>query len=283
MKRDAMVFPFRWARSLAYLDDADFRRMFAAIIDYAENGEEPQFKGVMAALWRELKASIDEYFEEEARAEEEAEMVRNARREAGRKGAEFGKLGGRPKNPKEPLKGFMETPKTPQGVLETPNNPLRGFENPSPSKKETEKESTPQSPLKEKDKERITTGAHTREEKVSFIESSLKPTADYVKWSEEQFRRSVSAAVEKHLEYKPCVEDFSRYWLEPDRRGKYRFALEKTWSTAGRLATWYQRQLQRGGIPQTTPGGWHRDPKTGIVTGTGDEESYAEWKRNGGF
>ena len=119
-------------------------------------------------------------------------------------------------------------------------------------------------------------------EKESFVESSLKPTVDFGKWSEEQFKRSVSEAVCKHPEYKPCVEDFSRYWLEPDRRGKYRFALEKTWSTAGRLATWYAREVQRGNIqPQTT--GWHRDPKTGIVTGTADEESYAEWKRNGGF
>ena len=41
------------------------------------------------------------------------------------------------------------------------------------------------------------------------------------------------------------------------------------------------RRARGGGAEK--PGGFYRDPKTGIVTGTGDEASYAEWKRNGGF
>lgn len=259
MKRDAMVFPFRWVDSLLELED-DLPVMLVAIREYAEKGEEPNFKGAMAGLWREFKDRIDTDAEKYAtKCERNRENVK---------------------------KRWMRDD---TNVYDRMRKHTNGYERIRNDAKNTDGEGEGEGDLKKKPtcvgKEKAPADAvsSAAAEKESFVESSLKPTADYVKWSEEQFRRSVSAAVEKHPEYKPCVEDFSRYWLEPDRKGKYRFALEKTWSTAGRLATWYQRQLQRGGIQQTTSSGWHRDPKTGIVTGTADEDSYAEWKRNGGF
>ena len=168
--------------------------------------------------------------------------------------------------------------KTSEGQAVAPASPAS-----TASNKETKENLPPNPPLKEK-RETPSIGARTRARKEgeTFIRSYIR-SADFSKWGETEFRASVADAVKNHPEYASIVEEFSRYWLEPDKTGKPRFALQKTWSTAGRLATWHQRQMQRGGIPQTTPGGWHRDPKTGIVTGTGDEESYAEWKRNGGF
>lgn len=232
MTREAMVFPFRWARSLAYLDDADFRRMFTAIIDYAENGEEPQFSGALGAVWAEIAQRIDadsdKYYERCERNRENAKKrwmpsdanachrmrmhangCETMRSDA--KNADADPDADADLKKKPPFGGKEKAPADAVASTTTEKNSPHNTEN---------------SPYKE-----------------TFVESSLKPTADFGRWSEEQFRRSVSAAVEKHREYGGIVEEFSRYWLEPDRRGKYRFALEKTWSTAGRLATWYQRSM----------------------------------------
>ena len=44
---------------------------------------------------------------------------------------------------------------------------------------------------------------------------------------------------------------FCTYWCEPTRNGKkLRFELERTWDTAGRLATWQRRDDQFAGKPQ---------------------------------
>lgn len=260
MKRDAMVFPFRWFSTLRGLDDKDLRVMLDAICAYAERGEAPNFTGMASALWNEFAARIDR---DNVRYSETCERNRD--------------------NAK---KRWMPSDATACDRMQKHANGcerMRTHAKNADVEGEVEGDIEKKPPFGGKEKAPADAVASTTNEKESFVESSLKPTADFGRWSEEQFRRSVSAAVEKHPEYGGIVEEFIRYWLEPDRRGKYRFALEKTWSTAGRLATWYQRQLQRGGIQQTTSGGWHRDPKTGIVTGTGDEESYAEWKRNGGF
>ena len=34
------------------------------------------------------------------------------------------------------------------------------------------------------------------------------------------------------------IDDFLRYWNEPDKKGRCRWELQKTWSLEGRLATW---------------------------------------------
>lgn len=35
------------------------------------------------------------------------------------------------------------------------------------------------------------------------------------------------------------IDDFLRYWNEPNKKGKCRWELEKTWSLKGRLITWF--------------------------------------------
>ena len=123
------------------------------------------------------------------------------------------------------------------------------------SDKETKENLPPNPPLKEK-RETPSIGARTRAKKEggtilvavnplgesSFVKSYMK-AADFSKWGETEFRASVAEAVKAHPEYATDVEDFARYWLEPDKTGKPRFALQKTWATGGRLATWHQRSL----------------------------------------
>jgi len=103
-RRDAMPFPFRWFTSLIELSDADLRQMLFAIGEYAKSGEVPNFTGALKALWSEYSERID--FDQ--RKYEET-CQRN--RDNGKKGAEYGKLGGRPK----------KTPKTPNGDYKTPD------------------------------------------------------------------------------------------------------------------------------------------------------------------
>ena len=255
MKRDAMVFPFRWVDSLLELED-DLPVMLVAIREYAENGTEPTFKGAMAALWREYKDRIDR----------DAEHYKNICERNKANGAN----GGRPKeeNPAEPKK--------PNGLSKNPKKPKKADGEGDIEGDEILKESVLTDAKEEG-------GASASG--FSFASSCMKK-ADFTKWGEAEFLASVAEAVKGHPEYVALAPSFTRYWLEPDKTGRPRFAIQKTWSTAGRMATWFQRaeadRRARGGGAEK-PGGFYRDPKTGIVTGTGDEESYAEWKRNGGF
>ena len=117
MKKESMLFPFRWIKSLEMLGDAEFRAMVTAIIEYAESGVEPSFSGAMACAWQEYKQRIDNDRERYA-------QICEVRRQAGMKGAEFGHLGGRPrKHPaaQETAKGVLETPKNPKETTKTPD------------------------------------------------------------------------------------------------------------------------------------------------------------------
>lgn len=250
MTRESMVFPFRWFDSLLELE-ADLPVMLAAIRQYAENGEEPKFKGAMAGLWREYKDRID---------------------------ADTGKYAARCERNRDNIKKrWTRTDTKPyQSIPKHTKNTDGEGEGEGEGKVDNLKE-TILSDGKEKapaDASATTT--------TTIIESSILPIADFGKWSKEQFTRSVASAVADHPEYKSVVEAFSQYWLEPDRRGRFRFALEKTWSTAGRLATWYKRESPARSSPPPTAG-WHRDPKTGVVRGISDEEQILEFRKREGF
>lgn len=39
------------------------------------------------------------------------------------------------------------------------------------------------------------------------------------------------------------IEDFLRYWNEPDKKGKCRWELQKTWDIKGRLITWSRNEI----------------------------------------
>ncbi len=86
--REAMPFPFRWFESLRKLDDREFRMIFDAIGAYAEHGEEPQFSGMLAALWHELRDRMD-YDRKQYNAVCERNRIN-------------GRLGGRPKKTERP-------------------------------------------------------------------------------------------------------------------------------------------------------------------------------------
>lgn len=80
------------------LDDHDQLKVYRALCEYALMGTMPELTGPASGMFKLMKPQID---------------ANNKRRANGKKGAEYGKLGGRP--PKEkPQENPKETPKEPQ-------------------------------------------------------------------------------------------------------------------------------------------------------------------------
>lgn len=106
MKRESFIFYQSFSDAISELDDACRLAVYDAIVQYGLTGEMPEMSGVPKAIMTLIRPQIDA----------------NLRRyENGRKGAEHGKKGGRPRentgesNP-------TETPKKPQeNPTETPN------------------------------------------------------------------------------------------------------------------------------------------------------------------
>lgn len=98
----------------------------------------------------------------------------------------------------------------------------------------------------------------------------------FKRWTEGDFRASVDEAIRQHPDLEEYREQFEAYWLEPDTRGRPRYQLEKTWHTAGRLATWRSRALARPAV-KLRPAYNAADPAT-WAAGSGravpDDEYY---------
>ena len=106
--RDSFVFYESFYLALSELSATQQGKIYTAICRYALYGEEPELKGASSAVFKLIKPQID---------------ANNRRYENGKKGAEHGIKGGRPKNPKE-------TPKKPQdNPKETPNVNVNDNEN----------------------------------------------------------------------------------------------------------------------------------------------------------
>ena len=104
MERDSMVFYRSFYEALKDLSDAELAKAFRVLAEYGLNGVELECEGTAKVILMMAKPQIDK---------------NNSRYENGKKGAEFGRLGGRPKKPQENPK---ETPKKPQeNPKETPN------------------------------------------------------------------------------------------------------------------------------------------------------------------
>ena len=105
MTNDSFVFYKSFYEAAAELDDADRIAFYDALATYALADEEPEIESaVVRALFKMARPQID---------------ANEKRREAGKKGSEFGKLGGRPKKEENPI-GVIE--ENPIGVMnETPN------------------------------------------------------------------------------------------------------------------------------------------------------------------
>ena len=124
MERNGFVFYRSFAEALSDLDEITRAHCYDALIEYALNGNEPSLNGIESAVFKLIKPQID---------------ANNRRYENGCKGAEFGKLGGRPR--KNPIGDNQKNPK------ETPKEKDKEKEKDKDKDKENVKD-------KEKDKEK---------------------------------------------------------------------------------------------------------------------------------
>ena len=106
--RDSFVFYESFYLAISELSAAQQSKIFQAICRYALYEEEPALKGASAAVFKLVKPQID---------------ANNRRYENGKKGAEHGVKGGRPKNPKEtPTKPLTNPKETPNVTVPVPVN-----------------------------------------------------------------------------------------------------------------------------------------------------------------
>ena len=103
MKRDSVVIYRNLFEALQDVSDKAYKRIMNAILKYSMDGEETQLTGVERAVFQMAKTQVD---------------ANNKKYENGKKGAEFGVLGGRPAKNKETEEKPQNNPtKTPQKPL----------------------------------------------------------------------------------------------------------------------------------------------------------------------
>lgn len=100
--RDSFIFYNSFLEAIEELDDKKQLKLYKAITNFALKNEEPQkLIGVEKAIFALIKPQI---------------LANNKRFEDGKKGAEFGKLGGRPKKTKTPVGFSQKTPNENENV-----------------------------------------------------------------------------------------------------------------------------------------------------------------------
>lgn len=80
----------------------------------------------------------------------------------------------------------------------------------------------------------------------------IKKEKSFKEFTEQDFKEELKLHSEKYS--KEMLNDFFTYWTEPNEKGKMKFQLQKTWSTAGRLSTWSRNDFNgnSGSKPKET-------------------------------
>jgi hypothetical protein len=120
MANESFIFYQSFHKALESLPAETYKNIMVAISKYALYGEEPELDGVENSIFTLIKPQLDAN-----------NRRRKTGKENGQKGAEYGKMGGRPKEsnsknpqetPKEPLDNPQETPKEPISEEKKPPN-----------------------------------------------------------------------------------------------------------------------------------------------------------------
>lgn len=100
--RESFIFYNSFLEAIEELDDKKQLKLYKAIANFALKNEEPEkLTGIEKAIFALIKPQI---------------LANNKRFEDGKKGAEFGKLGGRPKKTKTPVGFSQKTPNVNENV-----------------------------------------------------------------------------------------------------------------------------------------------------------------------
>lgn len=97
------------------------------------------------------------------------------------------------------------------------------------------------------------TDNNIRQEKIrEDKKEKVKKEKSFKEFTEQDFIEELKLHSEKYS--KEMLKDFFIYWTEPNEKGKMKFQLQKTWSTAGRLSTWSRNDFNgnSGNKPKET-------------------------------
>lgn len=113
MAKDSFIIYTRFGEQVKLLSDTQIGILFRALIDY-QSGEKilPKMDGMTNIVFSMIRQQID--FDNQ-----KYEEICKAKSEAGKRGAEYGKLGGRPTKRVQTAKTANGVSKTPQGVSKT--------------------------------------------------------------------------------------------------------------------------------------------------------------------
>lgn len=121
-----MVFYKGWLEAVENLNDKEFKKATLAILNYGIHGIECKENGIANVVFNMAKGQID---------------ANNKRYENGKKGAEYGKLGGAPKGNQNARKQPQNNPKTTPNVNVNVNVNENANENVSVNDNDDEKKS----------------------------------------------------------------------------------------------------------------------------------------------
>lgn len=97
------------------------------------------------------------------------------------------------------------------------------------------------------------TDNNIRQEKIrEDKKENIKKRKSFKEFTKQDFIEELKLHSEKYS--KEMLKDFFIYWTEPNEKGKMKFQLQKTWSTAGRLSTWSRNDFNgnSGSKPKET-------------------------------
>lgn len=208
MKKSFVLYP-DMKEVLLSLPDGDLRLMVRAIFEYNETGAEPEFAGLLLALWQVFRAQFD-------RDASKYQKVCDKNRENVRR-----------RWNKSPLPDTTVYDRIRPHTTDTkPYHPI------PPDTKNTDNDND----IKEKYPYGI-----PKEKGFSF-DPPPEETKSFKQWTEQEFRADIA----KYAKAPEVGQAFGDYWTERSASGKMRFQLEKTWQTDRRLATWERNNAQWG-------------------------------------
>jgi hypothetical protein len=104
----------------------------------------------------------------------------------------------------------------------------------------------------DRDTDRDTDNNIRQDKRRKDKKEKVKKRKSFKEFTEQDFIEELKLHSEKYS--KEMLKDFFIYWTEPNEKGKMKFQLQKTWSTAGRLSTWSRNDFNgnSGSKPKET-------------------------------
>jgi len=193
-RKESFVFYRSFIDAIRTLPESDQLFLFNAIADFALDQKEPDLNGTAKGFWMLIRPNIE---------------ANNKRYENGKKGAEHGIKGGRPKK-------------------ETPEKPLD-----NPKKTPNLKNKTPDVDV-DVDVDVNVNVEKEKDDKLTRLSKIQREFYDSL--------RAFSSEFDKET-----LREFYNYWSEPTpSKTKIKYQTEKTWDTHRRLLRWVNMGFKKG-------------------------------------